>query len=752
MQFRINNYVLSLNAFALILVIFLGACTDYEEMYEDEYGYLLDEAKLPYDTMVDERDGQTYKIIKIVSQVWMAENLNFEYKVNGKVFNNYSNPDHPEYGRYYTWAAAMDSAAVFTEDGKGCGYESECTPVTELQGICPEGWHLPAREEFKTLWGAVGGQMSAGIALKFRKKWDGYGDGNNEYGFSALPAGGYYKKTFINVGDNASFWSATSYSKKEAYFMDLHSSSEDANWNYHTKDLAYSVRCLKNVKATSKDKSSSSVKKSSSSVAKSSSSSSAKSSSSKTSVSSSSVKSSSSSVKSSNSSSSNTTKSSSSSAKSSSSVVKSSSSAAKSSSSAASSSSRENTQSSSGKTSWMYLNSAISYGEMTDERDGQVYKTVKIGEQTWMAENLNYEVDGSHCYNDSVKYCSQYGRLYTWAASVGKSESSCGQGNTCSLPSGNIRGLCPDGWLLPSKGDFESLILSSGGPKSGGYVLKSKTGWNGDGNGLDVYGFTALPAGNRYANGSNYGNGGNANFWSTTEISLNESYYMNLGFINDSVSMKKNYKERELSIRCLKASPNNAASSSSATVAEPCKTKTEDNCEYDTLEDSRDGQVYKTVKIGSQWWMAENLNYEADGSYCYNESEDKCAKYGRLYKKTAAETVCPNGWHLPQKSEFEVLITAVGGLSVAAKNLKSTSGWGNNENGVDSYGFSGLPAGEAIFQGVGVEYGSEGVDAYFGVASGSDDALHYMYLYSNDVVGLSRIATMYAFSVRCVKD
>lgn len=587
MQFRICNYVLSLKAFALILAIFLGACTDYEEMYEDEYGYLLDEAKLSYDTMVDERDGQTYKIIKIVSQVWMAENLNFEYKVNGKVFNNYSNPDHPEYGRYYTWAAAMDSAAVFTEDGKGCGYESECTPVTELQGICPEGWHLPAREEFKTLWGAVGGQMSAGFALKFRKKWDGYGDGNNEYGFSALPAGGYYKKTFINVGDNASFWSATSYSKKEAYFMDLHSSSEDANWNYHTKDLAYSVRCLKNVKATSKDKSSSSVKKSSSSVAKSSSSSSAKSSSSKNSVSSSSVKSNSSSSvsKSSNSSSSNIAKSSSSSAKSSSSVAKSSSSAAKSSSSSASSSSSENTRSSSGKNNIVGSSSSkdmesssnstatvepcktktednCEYDTLEDIRDGQVYKTVKIGSQWWMAENLNFETAKSSCHDTD---CLKYGRYYSWSDAMDSVGVYSTKGKECGFrvdcaPSYPVQGVCPSGWHLPDTAEVSMLLTTVGGRNIAGEKLKSMTDWAGgtgcaNANGSDSYGFSLYPAGYQNYLEQILSAPNAASFWTSTTNGNNEdAYYSSFTSCSQKAStpFSPHTKRDKRTIRCVK--------------------------------------------------------------------------------------------------------------------------------------------------------------------------------------------------------
>ena len=201
------------------------------------------------------------------------------------------------------------------------------------------------------------------------------------------------------------------------------------------------------------------------------------------------------------------------------------------------------------------------------------------------------------------------------------------------------------------------------------------------------------------------------------------------------------------------------SSSSSVTLATRCKTETEDNCEYGTLLDDRDGQTYKTVKIGSQWWMAENLNY-ADSvttaslkgkSWCYNDVASNCSKYGRLYTWAAAKTVCPSGWHLPSKTEFETLFTAVGGQDSAGTALKSTGGWFNDGNGTDAFGFSALPAGDRGSNG-GCNY--EGLNAYFWSSTEYDSNYAYnVLLYVNfDYAYLDYGNKDYGFSVRCLKD
>jgi len=115
-----------------------------------------------------------------------------------------------------------------------------------------------------------------------------------------------------------------------------------------------------------------------------------------------------------------------------------------------------------------------------------------------------------------------------------------------------------------------------------------------------------------------------------------------------------------------------------------------------TFTDPRDGKVYKTVKIGNQVWMAENLNYDASGSKCYNNDPANAEKYGRLYDWETAKKVCPAGWHLPSEEEWEILIDFVGGAEIAGTKLKAKFGW-NDFNGTDDFGFSALPGGRMSY-------------------------------------------------------
>ncbi|GBU20245.1 hypothetical protein R80B4_00121 [Fibrobacteres bacterium R8-0-B4] len=188
-----------------------------------------------------------------------------------------------------------------------------------------------------------------------------------------------------------------------------------------------------------------------------------------------------------------------------------------------------------------------------DVRDGKAYRAVTIGGKRWMAENLNYDTasgTGSWCYGDNSSNCSTYGRLYNWTTAMNGSSSS----NT--NPSG-VRGVCPVGWHLPSRVEWRALAIAAGGTGdygnggTAGKKLKSTTGWYSSGNGTDEYGFSALPGGYRYSDGS-FGNVGNYGFW-WTATELDGSYADYRYMYYDIVNVDEYYdgKSNAFSVRCL---------------------------------------------------------------------------------------------------------------------------------------------------------------------------------------------------------
>lgn len=205
--------------------------------------------------------------------------------------------------------------------------------------------------------------------------------------------------------------------------------------------------------------------------------------------------------------------------------------------------------------------SGLTGNYLTDSRDGQIYKTVSIGSQTWMAQNLNYETANSYCYNDSAKYCSKYGRLYTWAAamdSVGiwsTNGKGCGYDGSCS-PIYPVHGVCPSGWHLPSEDEFKTLFTAVDGWSYGSYVgkkLKSTSGWSDweyygvkSGNGSNDYSFSALPAGFRNDNDEYKCEGEAARFWSSTQD------YVYLTNVGDNSGLSIAHKGNGFSVRCVK--------------------------------------------------------------------------------------------------------------------------------------------------------------------------------------------------------
>ena len=222
----------------------------------------------------------------------------------------------------------------------------------------------------------------------------------------------------------------------------------------------------------------------------------------------------------------------------------------------------------------------LSYDSAVVDYDGNVYRTVWLGEQCWMAENLRttHYADGTeiplgdsasytkayrYFPSNSEVYITDYGYLYNWAAVM--------KGNTSSnsIPSGVQQGICPTGWHVPSDAEWTQLTnyvssqseyVCSGNGDNIAKALAADHGWHifnenecavgNDPGGNNATGFSALPAG--YYNG-NYGTSGNgANFWSVTESGDNSAYSRGLSYANANVSRGNYGKNRGFSVRCVR--------------------------------------------------------------------------------------------------------------------------------------------------------------------------------------------------------
>jgi uncharacterized protein (TIGR02145 family)/uncharacterized repeat protein (TIGR02543 family) len=496
-------------------------------------------------------------------------------------------------------------------------------------------------------------------------------------------------------------------------------------------------------------------------------------------------------------------------------------------------------------------------GTLTDVRDGKTYKTVTIGNQTWMAENLNYlpQSGETGCYTSiGDSHDRMYGRLYDWYMAMT---------------------ACPPGWHLPSRQEWDDLCKSAGGKKvyewadgiawhKAGKKLKAKSGWEsyvhcgdedvnncrGNGNGSDKYGFSALPGGEwslgEFPSSSCLAAvGSEGGWWTATEMGDRDAYNKVMYSGYDDVSEKSgistgtNPTEKTVgrSVRCVMGEPvtytltlkagiggtvsgnpgtaeyrigkkvniraasdsgytfvnwtggpfANAASvvttvsvESNMTVTANFQRFVKPRVVHGAFSDPRDRKVYKTVTIGNTAWMAENLNYKTDSSWCYENTDSNCVEYGRLYLRwDAAKEACPPEWHLPSRKEWDGLCKSVGGEKFASprygtdydtgwfgagKKLKATSGWksyvhcddedvkncGEDDgNGTDDYGFSALPGGCRASTGKFLFKGNYG--CWWTV----DNSAHIFYAsdYNDDIISeTNSLSGDGGYSVRCIMD
>lgn len=229
----------------------------YGETWKRFYG----NENISYGKLVDERDGQIYRTVKIGKQIWMAENLNYADSINypSMLGRNWCKDDDPSncetYGRFYSWSASIDSI-YWNKQGYECGFydyynkydESSfienCSLPPKIQGICPDGWRLTTKEDWNDLYTLIGENVKA-LQAKGFEKWSSATD---KYGFSILPTGLHLESYFAFSNDSpyAFFWTSTDHGKNGAEYCIVEntwiatSSKESLD-----KVNGLSVRCVK---------------------------------------------------------------------------------------------------------------------------------------------------------------------------------------------------------------------------------------------------------------------------------------------------------------------------------------------------------------------------------------------------------------------------------------------------------------------------------------------------------------------------
>lgn len=232
-----------------------------------------------------------------------------------------------------------------------------------------------------------------------------------------------------------------------------------------------------------------------------------------------------------------------------------------------------------------YLNPAFEYGELLDARDNKVYRTIEIGSQVWMAQNLDF-YDSSdatlrgqtHCYYDSLAFCETYGRLYTWSAAMGFDSAYNSRLTEEGMIGTPHRGICPEGFHLPSDAEWATLgayVDAHNGAEGVGTSLKARYLWRQDSTniqyneyngitlGTDLFGWAGLP-GDNYVQSESVTVGGkkftgfdgwvgfHGEWTSSTETQASLVEMMAVIYAQEKLNRGPDYKNRGYSVRCVK--------------------------------------------------------------------------------------------------------------------------------------------------------------------------------------------------------
>ena len=725
------------------------------------YGNIISFRTLQESGKLTDFDGNEYKTVTIGTQTWMAENLKTTHLRNGVVI--------PEAKKAGEWVTGTSPAYSWRNNNM----EVYKTPYGALynwyavnnENICPAGWHAPSESEFKTLEQALGGRAVAGGALKEAgtAHWTTPNTGaTNSSGYTMLPGGyrtGEGGASFYELGRNGYLWSSTGWQDEAvAYYWGFSKDAARTEQGISGMHTGFSVRCLKNDAApeiklpvfttdTVTRITTFSATIQATLIADGGEALTLK---------------------------------------------------------GLCWSTRENPDTSdftltgTGEAPTMILdlndllpnttyhvrafgiNSAgvgyanelifetqeIVYGSVTDQ-EGNQYKTIKIGTQNWMAENLRATTynDGTaiplvsdfsawgqqstpaYCwYKNSAEYKSPYGGLYNWyTVTTGK--------------------ICPVGWHVPTRDEWDKLMDYLGGRAVAGGKMKESgaSHWNPQADGAtNASGFTALPGGWRLS--QSYETGPDAGFQAMHESAtwLTASQFKDDAVWNTALTSQYNTvmngetsKLEGNSIRCLENDSDRV---------------------YGTVADV-DGNSYKTVQIGTQTWMAENLKTTAfrDGSPIpcvtgddawtkttspaftwYNNNPVNKDIYGGYYNWYTVDqgNLCPLNWHVPTDNEWLTLVNYLGGNLVAGGRLKETGTvhWNNpNLGATDEVGFSALGAGDRIDWGRFLFNGDAG---YWWTSTVKDSISAFANMVDQDFIMVFRnnYYKNIGMAVRCLKD
>lgn len=727
-------------------------------------------------------DGNSYPVVRIGDDWWMAGNLKTTRYRNGDPIPNVTSSAE--------WAGLVTGAYSVYNNFEGnaatYGYLYNWHAVNDVRNIAPEGWRVPSDVEWQFMVNSLGGNAVAGGKLKATgtEHWSSPNTGaTNESGFRALP-GGFRSAPgeFYYRGMIAGFWSATGDDADKAWYRALAYNAAAIDRSSVTRQGAFSLRLIRDtspepsmtgIEISPKDESVeagesmqftatahfSDLSKKDATGA------------SLWAVSPSEAG-----------------------------AIDGNGLFTASLSFAGAATIRAGYKEFAGEA---VLTITPETGTMTDQ-DGNVYQTVKIGGQWWMTGNLkvthyrngdlipNVAGDGAWsqrmsgayaAYNNVGGNVATYGYLYNWHVV------------------NDVRDIAPEGWRVPTDAEWQVLVDFLGGTDVAGGKMK-QTGtmyWNIPNTGAtNESGFTALPGGRRNSNGSFVNMGGIGSFWSSTEHSEERAWHYRLDADNTNVHRLNNRKEFGFSLRLIKdtkpspsmnrleivardytvvglgdqeqfaarahytdGSTKNATSASFWSVM-PSYAGSIDGeglftasasytgwakvtASYDGFTDEVDlvivpatgtmtdqqGNVYRTVKIGDQWWMAENLRATryrngdpiehvtnnwiwrdlTTGAYCAYENDESIADtYGYLYNWYAAvdsRNIAPSGWRMPTDDDWKTLERYLGMSSSQANstgwrgtneggNLKATGSmhWdGANTGATNSTGFTALPGG-----------------------------------------------------------